>query len=56
MNDDALRHILFTFPEFLLLILALTLILGRYNGYKLTEYLRFRSLNRQIEQQKGKGG
>jgi hypothetical protein len=33
---------IFVFPELLLAILALTLLLGRYTGYRLTELWRFR--------------
>lgn len=42
--NPAIRHIMFTFPEMLLVVLAGCLLLGRYNGYKLTEYMRFRQL------------
>ena len=28
----------------ILIVLAVMIALGRYNGYKLTEYLRFRAL------------
>lgn len=33
-----------TFPELLLIVLACCLALGRYNGYKLMEYYRFRMI------------
>jgi hypothetical protein len=52
MNSETMRHLIFTFPELLLINLAICMLLGRYNGYKLTEYLRFRKLNRQIEAKK----
>lgn len=42
---DRVEHLVFTFPELLLVVLALTIALGRYNGFKLTEYLRFRALS-----------
>lgn len=48
MSDPLVLHLLFTFPELLLVILALSLLLGRYNGYKLSEYWRFRRLARDI--------
>ncbi len=38
------RHLLFVFPELLLIVLAATLLLGRYTGYRLTELRRFRVL------------
>lgn len=38
-----LEHLLFVFPELLLLVLAATLISGRYTGYRLLELRRFRA-------------
>jgi hypothetical protein len=38
--------VLFVFPELLLVVLAATLLLGRYSGYRLTELRRFRALSR----------
>ena len=38
------EHLVFTFPELLLVLLAACLLLGRYTGYRLLEYLRFRAL------------
>ena len=43
-----IRHAMFTFPELLLVIFGGCLMLGRYNGYKLTEYYRFRQLRRSM--------
>ena len=48
MNNETLGHLLFAFPELLLLVLALTMLLGRYNHYKLTEYVRFRQLQKSL--------
>lgn len=39
-----LEHLIFTFPELLLLILALVLLAGRYTGYRLLELTRFKAL------------
>ena len=39
-----LEHLIFTFPELLLVILALVLLAGRYTGYRLTELRRFQEL------------
>jgi uncharacterized membrane protein len=39
-----LEHLIFTFPELLLVILALVLLAGRYTGYRLTELTRFKAL------------
>lgn len=43
MNIDLVEHLVFVFPELLLLILAATLLLGRYTGYRLSELARFRA-------------
>lgn len=43
MSHDLLEHLVFVFPELLLLVLAATLALGRYTGYRLTEFWRFRA-------------
>jgi hypothetical protein len=37
-----LEHLLFMFPELLLVVLGMTLLLGRYTGYRLLELKRFR--------------
>jgi len=42
----AVRIYLFAFPEILLIIMALLLVLGRYTGIRLMELWRFRELNR----------
>ena len=46
MGMDWLEHIVFTFPEILLVILAAVLVIGRYTGYRLTELGRFKVLAR----------
>ena len=38
------EHIVFTFPETLLVVLAVVLLAGRYTGYRLLELRRFRAL------------
>jgi hypothetical protein len=48
MSWERLEHIVFVFPEVLLILFAATLVLGRYSGYRLTELLRFRALARQV--------
>ncbi len=45
MNQPTIDHLVFVFPELLLPILAVTLLLGRYTGYRLTELARFRALS-----------
>jgi 7 transmembrane helices usually fused to an inactive transglutaminase/Inactive transglutaminase fused to 7 transmembrane helices len=44
MNLDYLQHLFFVFPELILLVLALTILLGRYSGYRLLELKRFKAL------------
>ena len=46
MNLAVVKHLAFVFPELLLVVLAATLLLGRYTGYRLTELWRFRVLAR----------
>jgi hypothetical protein len=41
MEIDWLNHLIFTFPELLLVVLGLVLLAGRYTGYRLTELRRF---------------
>ena len=48
MTWDLLEHLVFVFPELLLVLLAVTLVLGRYSGYRLTELFRFRALAREV--------
>ena len=43
MSSRYLEHLIFVFPELLLVVLAITLLLGRYTGYRLTELWRFRA-------------
>jgi len=44
MSLDIIKHWVFVFPESLLLVLAATLALGRYSGYRLVELPRFKVL------------
>ena len=37
MTERQVQHLVFTFPELLLIVLAITLAMGRYTGYRLTE-------------------
>jgi hypothetical protein len=39
-----LEHLIFTFPELLLVVLAIVVLAGRYTGYRLTELRRFKPL------------
>ncbi|MCG6943066.1 MAG: inactive transglutaminase family protein [Thiohalocapsa sp.] len=46
MNEPHLMHLMFYFPELLLVVLAALLLLGAYSGYRLTELFRFGALAR----------
>ncbi len=39
-----LEHLVFTFPELLLVVLAVVVLAGRYTGYRLLELRRFKAL------------
>lgn len=43
MTNEVLNHLFFVFPELLFCLLAITLLFGRYAGYRLTELWRFRA-------------
>jgi hypothetical protein len=44
MSMKYIEHVIYVFPELLLLLLAGTILLGRYTGYRLLELRRFRDL------------
>ena len=44
MGIRPLAHVVFVFPELLLLVVALALLSGRYTGYRLLELRRFKAL------------
>ncbi|UCG63372.1 MAG: UUP1 family membrane protein [Deltaproteobacteria bacterium] len=46
MSISYVEHLVFVFPELLLVLLAVTLLLGRYYGYRLVELRRFKALVR----------
>jgi hypothetical protein len=46
MRQESLQHLLFVFPELLLLVIAAMLMMGRYRGYRLSELIRFKDLIR----------
>lgn len=45
MGMNWLEHIITSFPELLLVVLAIVILLGRYTGYRLTELVRFKALS-----------
>ena len=44
---DALEMFIFTNPELLLTIIGLLILIGKYKGYRLSEFIRFKDLVRQ---------
>ena len=46
MNNEYSAYLFFNFPELLLVILAIIIMIGRYTGYRVTELLRFKPLGR----------
>ena len=44
MISTFIEHLFFVFPEFILLLIAAMLWLGRYRGYRLSELFRFNTL------------
>jgi len=44
MTNKLVAHLTFNFPELLLVVLGVIIILGRYSGYRLSELIRFRSM------------
>lgn len=48
MTNGYLQHLIFTFPELLLVILSIILLLGRYSGYRLLELYRFKAFYKNV--------
>ncbi|MDX9875578.1 MAG: inactive transglutaminase family protein [Spongiibacteraceae bacterium] len=46
MTNRYIEHWTFNFPELMLCVLAVVLILGQYTGYRVSELMRFRHLER----------
>jgi hypothetical protein len=44
MNIKHVEHLVFVFPELLLVVLAVILLLGRYSGYRLLDLHRFKAM------------
>lgn len=47
MNLPLVRHLVFIYPELLLVVLAIMLMMGRYSGFRLSELRRFRDLSKE---------
>jgi hypothetical protein len=46
MTNSQIEYMMFNFPELLLVIMGLCLLMGRYMGMRLIELRRFRDLSR----------
>ncbi|MFT6625037.1 MAG: hypothetical protein ACJAZI_001120 [Cycloclasticus sp.] len=46
MSTAIVEHLTFNFPELMISLLGIILVLGKYTGYRLLELYRFRSLGR----------
>lgn len=44
MSYPFVSHMAFNFPELLLVVLSVIILLGRYSGYRLSELIRFKSM------------
>jgi hypothetical protein len=44
MKIDMVEHLVFVFPELLLVLLSVTLLFGRYTGYRMLDFYRFKEL------------
>ncbi len=44
MSNTFIGHLTFNFPEVVLVLLGIIILMGRYSGYRLTELIRFKSL------------
>jgi hypothetical protein len=42
IGNQYMVHLFFVFPELLFCVLGVALMVGRYNGYKLSELIRFK--------------
>ncbi len=47
MKNKYVSHLTFTFPELLLVVLAVIIMIGSYTGYRLSELRRFEPLVRE---------
>jgi hypothetical protein len=47
MTSSYIEHWMFNFPELLLTLLGMIIILGHYTGYRVSELIRFRYMSQQ---------
>ncbi len=43
MSNLFIEHLIFVFPELFLVLLAMTVMIGRYTGFRLMDLIRFRA-------------
>lgn len=46
MTNQFIEHLIFVFPELFFVLLAMTLMIGRYTGFRVLDLIRFRSFVR----------
>jgi hypothetical protein len=56
MTNDQAQHLMFVFPELLLVVLAIAILFGSYTGYRLNELFRFRDLALEVEKKDAGAG
>lgn len=49
---DTLEILFFTNPELLFYVIGLLVLIGKYKGYRLSEFIRFRDLVKQVKARK----
>ena len=49
VTNQYIEHLTFNFPELMLSLLGVILVLGQYSGYRLSELYRFRYLKEQVK-------
>ena len=52
MSNHLVEHLTFNFPELMLSLLGVILLLGKYTGYRLSELYRFRDMARNQSQER----
>jgi hypothetical protein len=45
MSNPVVAHLTFNFPELMLSLLGVILLLGKYTGFRLSELYRFRDMD-----------
>jgi hypothetical protein len=48
MSNSYVEHLTFNFPELLITLLGVILLLGKYTGYRLSELYRFREMKKRL--------